>query len=197
MIVNIAIERMIDFYKGNFHDISHFLNVYALAKTIGAQEKLNENAQQILELSAIIHDISCPLCREKYGNTNGKKQELESPLLVKAFLEELSVPAETIQRVSWIVAHHHTYTDVNDIEHQILLEADYLVNAGENHYSEKSVYGAKNQIFRTNTGKRLLCSMYHRASLPEGNQMEKIGDKKVYERRILKWKTTDLNSTRI
>ncbi len=160
MIVNMAIERMLDFYKGNFHDISHFLNVYALAKTIGIQERLDEKSQQILELSAIVHDISCPLCREKYGNTNGKKQELESPPLAKEFLEELSVPAEIIQRVSWIVAHHHTYTDVNGIEHQILLEADYLVNAGENHYSEQSIYRAENQIFKTNTGKRLLRSMY-------------------------------------
>lgn len=49
---------------------------------------------------------------------------------------------------------------MNGIEHQILLEADYLVNAGENHYSEKSAENAKNEIFRTNTGKRLLCSMY-------------------------------------
>ena len=169
MIVDMAIERMLDFYKGNFHDISHFLNVYTLAKTIGVQEKLDENAQHILELAAIVHDISCPLCREKYGDTNGKKQELESPPLVKAFLEELSVSAKIIQRVSWIVAHHHTYTDVNGIEHQILLEADYLVNAGENQYSEKSVENAKNQIFKTKTGKRLLCSMYHCSSLSESN----------------------------
>jgi len=94
---------------------------------------------------------------------------LESPPLVKAFLEELSVSAKIIQRVSWIVAHHHTYTDVNGIEHQILLEADYLVNAGENQYSEKSVENAKNQIFKTKTGKRLLCSMYHCSSLSESN----------------------------
>lgn len=169
MIVNMAIERMLDFYKGNFHDISHFLNVYALAKTIGIQERLDEKSQQILELSAIVHDISCPICREKYGNTNGKKQELESPPLVKEFLEELSVSAEIIQRVSWIVAHHHTYTDVNGIEHQILLEADYLVNAGENHYSGQSLCRAENQIFKTNTGKRLLRSMYVQTALPEGN----------------------------
>lgn len=25
--------------------------------------------------TAIVHDISCPLCREKYGDKNGKKQE--------------------------------------------------------------------------------------------------------------------------
>ena len=26
-------------------------------------------------MAAVVHDIACPLCREKYGNTNGKHQE--------------------------------------------------------------------------------------------------------------------------
>lgn len=170
MIEEMAIEKMLDFYKGNFHDISHFLSVYALAKTIGIQEKLDEHAQLILKLAAIVHDISCPLCRKKYGNTNGKLQELESPPLVKAFFEELSVSADIAERVSWIVAHHHTYTDVNGIEHRILLEADYLVNAGENHYSEESICSAYNRIFKTDTGKRLLCSMYASPPFPDDLQ---------------------------
>ena len=160
MVIDMAIEKMINFYHGNLHDISHFLKVYALSKMIGTQEKLSESSQEILELSAIVHDISCPLCREKYGDTNGKKQEQESPPLVEAFLAEFPVPPEMVQQISWIVAHHHSYTNVNGMEHQILLEADYLVNAGENCYSESSICNAQKHIFKTNTGKRLLCSMY-------------------------------------
>lgn len=163
MVTDKAIEKMVNLYHGNFRDISHFLKVYALAKVIGAQEKLSEDSQEILELSAIVHDISCPLCREKYGDANGKKQELESPPLVEAFFEELPVSAEKVQRISWIVAHHHTYTNVSGIEHQILLEADYLVNAGESSYPESSVLNAQEHIFKTDTGKRLLYSMYIQA----------------------------------
>lgn len=70
-ITAVAIEKMIDFYQGNLRDIEHFLKVWAYAKTIGEQESVDENTQGILELAAVVHDISCPLCREKYGNTRG------------------------------------------------------------------------------------------------------------------------------
>ena len=74
-----ATRKMIEFYHGNRHDIAHFLKVWALAKTIGELEGLDGHTQEVLELAAVVHDIACPLCREKYGDTNGKHQELESP----------------------------------------------------------------------------------------------------------------------
>ncbi len=40
MIVAAATQKMIDFYKGNIHDIDHFLKVWAMAKTIGELEAL-------------------------------------------------------------------------------------------------------------------------------------------------------------
>lgn len=64
MLVATAIEKMIDFYKGNRHDINHFLKVWSFAKTIGEKEGLDEDTQEILELTAVVHDIACPLCRE-------------------------------------------------------------------------------------------------------------------------------------
>ena len=79
MIVSSAIEKMIAFYQGSLHDINHFLKVWAFAKTIGEQEGLDGQTQLTLELAAVVHDIACPLCRQKYGNANGKYQELESP----------------------------------------------------------------------------------------------------------------------
>lgn len=72
MIVAAATQKMIDFYKGNIHDIDHFLKVWAMAKTIGELESLEPHTQEVLELAAVVHDIACPLCRDKYGNTNGK-----------------------------------------------------------------------------------------------------------------------------
>jgi len=89
MIVSTAIQKMIEFYKGNRHDVNHFLKVWAMAKTIGELEGLDRHTQEVLELAAVIHDIACPLCREKYGDTDGKHQELESPALVEAFFTEL------------------------------------------------------------------------------------------------------------
>ncbi len=161
-MISAAIEKMIAFYKGNLHDIDHFLKVWSLAKTIGELEGLDSKTQQTLEFAAVVHDISCPLCREKYGNTLGSKQELESPQLVEAFFAELPVPGLDVKRVSWLVAHHHTYTNVDGQDYQILLEADYLVNAGESGYSAEAIDKARERIFRTASGIRLLDEMFRK-----------------------------------
>ena len=163
MIIASAIEKMIDFYQGNLHDIAHFMKVWAFAETIGKQEKLDAHTQQVLELAAVVHDIACPLCREKYGNTNGKNQELESPPLVEAFLSDLPVSSDDIQRISWLTAHHHTYENVDGLDYRILLEADFLVNADESGYKIAAIKSAEKNIFRTPSGIRLLKSMYLRS----------------------------------
>ena len=85
MTVDEAIVKMIDEADGNLHDIAHFMKVHAYARLIGQMEHLDEKTQQILELSAVVHDIACPLCRVKYGNTNGHLQEKESDELVERF----------------------------------------------------------------------------------------------------------------
>ena len=160
MLVASATQKMIEFYQGNLHDIDHFLKVWAMAKTIGELEGLDRHTQEVLELAAVVHDIACPLCREKYDNTSGKNQERESPPLVQAFLEELPVSLADAERISWLVAHHHTYTNVDGLDYQILLEADYLVNAGESSYSRPAIEKTREWVFRTAAGLRLLDSMY-------------------------------------
>lgn len=42
---------------------------------------------------------------------------------------------EDVERISWLAAHHHTYTDVDGLDHRILLEADYIVNAAGKRFS--------------------------------------------------------------
>ena len=164
MIISAATQKMTGFYKGNIHDIAHFLKVWALAKTIGELEGLDQHTQTVLELAAVVHDIACPLCREKYGNTAGKHQELESPPLVEAFFEGMPVERSAVERISWLVAHHHTYTTVDGLDHQILLESDFLVNAGESGYTRAAIENFRRRVFRTATGTALLDSMYLRGA---------------------------------
>ena len=151
MIVSTAIQKMIEIYKGNRHDVNHFLKVWAMAKTIGELEGLDRHTQEVLELAAVIHDIACPLCREKYGDTDGKHQELESPPLVEAFFEGLPVGRGDVERI---------YTDIGGIDHQILLEADYLVNADEQGYSRSAIEHFRRRVFHTASGSHLLDSIY-------------------------------------
>lgn len=154
------IQKMIDFYQGNKHDVAHFMKVYAYAETIGLSEGLDERTQKTLEYAAIVHDIACPICRVKYGNTNGKYQEAESEALLIPFLEEFDMDDEMKDRIIYLVSHHHTYTNVDGIDYRILLEADFLVNAGESGYSKEMIENARENIFFTEAGTRLLDSMY-------------------------------------
>ena len=84
MNISQIMEKMIAFSNGNLHDMNHLMCVWTYAKTIGELEGLDRRTQETLEIAAITHDIACPLCREKYGNTNGKRQEEEGGPLVRS-----------------------------------------------------------------------------------------------------------------
>ena len=159
-VVSDVMQKMIVYSNGNLHDISHFLKVYAYARTIGEQEKLSADLKETLEISAILHDIACPLCRIKYGNTNGKYQEIEGEPLARELLKGTGVSAEMTDRIAYLVGHHHTYTNVDGLDYQILLEADFLVNADESNMSKKAIESARDKIFATKTGTELLDSIY-------------------------------------
>ena len=72
MTVAEVVKKMVEYSKGDLHDINHFMKVYAYAKTIAEGENLSPEQQKLVEVTAVVHDISCPLCRVKYGNANGK-----------------------------------------------------------------------------------------------------------------------------
>ncbi len=159
-VVSHIMERMISFSRGNLHDITHLMKVWGFARTIGVAEGLPENEQLILEVAAILHDIACPLCREKYGVAEGWRQELEGAPMAREFLQESPLSEEQKQRVSFLVGHHHTLKDIQGRDYQILVEADYLVNAEESGFSPKARAAAKHDFFRTPTGIRLLDSLF-------------------------------------
>ena len=159
-MVSRIMKKMIAFSDGNIHDIDHLIRVWTYSKTIGELEGLDAQTQLVLEVAAITHDIACPLCREKYGNTNGKLQELEGELMVKGFLTDTGMSEEQIKRVAFLVGHHHTFSDIDGIDYQILVEADYIANATENGYSHQNVENFIQKTMKTENGKRILKSVY-------------------------------------
>ena len=139
MTVAEVVKKMVEYSKGDLHDINHFMKVYAYAKTIAEGENLSPEQQKLVEVTAVVHDIACPLCRVKYGNANGKHQEEESAALIEEFFAGSDLPREFVDRVSYIVSHHHTITGIDGIDYQIMIEADYLVNADESNFSGNNV----------------------------------------------------------
>ena len=58
------------------------------------------------------------------------------------------------------MGHHHTPDGVDGPDYQILLEADYLVNADEAGYPPENIRRTLHTLFRTPTGCALLRSVY-------------------------------------
>ena len=153
-------ERMIAFSEGNIHDIDHFVRVWNYAKTIAELEGVDADTRFVLEVAAIVHDIACPLCRDKYGNTNGKHQEAEGAPMAAAFLADSGMTDAQIERVAYLVGHHHTFSSIDGVDYQILIEADYIANATENGWSAANVRNFVDKFFATDAGKRLVSEIF-------------------------------------
>ena len=155
-----VIEAMIDYYGTDLRRINHFLKVFSFAKTIGEAENLDEKDLNMLEITAVVHDIGIKISEQKYNSSAGKYQELEGPQQAKKLLENLGADEQLISDVCYIVAHHHTYKNIDTVPYQILVEADFLVNLFEDGASVNAVSTAYDKIFCTKTGKKLLKKMY-------------------------------------
>lgn len=159
-----AVSKMVAFYEREsqvvVHDVNHFMKVWGFARTIGILEGLDPVTQETLELAAVAHDIACPLCRRKYGQADGRHQELEGEGLTRQFYEEFHLPEKQLERICYIVAHHHSFSGVQGLDYQIMLEADFLVNADESEVSLDGILNFREKVFRTETGIRLLNQMY-------------------------------------
>ena len=144
--------------------IQHFTKVHAYAALIADGESMpGIRRREILEAAAIVHDIAIRLCLEKYGSCAGPLQEKEGPALVRRMLPQFGWDEAFIERVAWLVGHHHTYSPIDGDDHQILVEADFLVNLYE--MGNTPTEHLRETIFRTAAGRRLLDTMYQ----PERN----------------------------
>ena len=159
-MINKLHMAMIGLYHGDAKRIQHFCKVHSYAKLIAEMENVDAKTLFILETAALTHDIGIHLCEEKYGNCNGKLQEKEGPAIAEKLLAELGFSGDVSERVQYLIAHHHTYNNIDGIDYQILVEADFLVNLFEDKVSPDGCRNAYHKIFRTESGKRLYRAMY-------------------------------------
>lgn len=155
------ILKMEEFDGGVPQRIQHFVKVYTYAHVIGVAEKIDEKTLKILDMASILHDIGIGPALTKYGRCTGKLQEEEGPAYARELLKEFEdVTEDEVERVCYLIAHHHTYEGVDDMDYRILLEADYLVNSFENEQSKEAIVAFRDRVFRTETGIRMLNTMY-------------------------------------
>lgn len=107
-----------------------------------------------------MHDIGIRPAETKYGSCNGKLQEQEGPAVAKEMLGRLGFDEKLTERVCYLVGHHHTYTNIDGIDYQILVEADFLVNLYEDNLSRNTAVSVCKKIFKTQSGKHICRVMF-------------------------------------
>lgn len=152
--------RMIDFFAGDPKRICHLTKVHSFARIIGEKEELDESSLFILEAAAYTHDIGIKPAEEKYGRCDGKLQEQEGPIVAQKMLSELGVENYLIERICYLIGHHHTYDCIEGLDYQILVESDFLVNLYEDGAGRNAIDHAYERIFRTKTGKEIFERMF-------------------------------------
>ena len=150
-MVQKVMKEMIAYYAGDPARIQHFLKVYEFSRMIGLTEDLDSDLQLTLELAALVHDIGIRSSEAIYGDCKGPHQEELGPAEVKKMLEPLGVEPERIDRIMYLVGHHHTYKNIEGMDYQILVEADFLVNLYEEgvkrrrHWLPERIFSAQKQ----------------------------------------------------
>ena len=161
-IIASLMQAMIRYDIGDVPRIQHFVKVHDFSKTIAVAEGMEEEELFVLEAAAILHDVGIHAAEAKYGNCNGKHQEELGPEEAKKVLDEVEgFTPEQIERICWLIAHHHTYTDVTSLDHRILLEADFLVNSFEDNVSKDGIMTFRNNVFRSPSAIGMLNSMWN------------------------------------
>ena len=154
------INEMISYYAKDPRRVNHFLKVFSFAKSIGELEKLNEETQDILEVAAIMHDIGIKISEEKYNSSAGNYQEIEGPPIARKMLSKFKFDEKFIDRVCYLIGHHHTYSKIEGIDYQILVEADFLVNIYEDEIKIPQIESIKDKYFKTKSGTEFLTNLY-------------------------------------
>ena len=158
--LNNLYKKMVEFYRGDPARIQHFVKVHSFAKLIGEEEHIDEKTLYILEAAAYVHDIGIRISMEKYGKQNGMLQEQEGPAEAEKMMKQLGFDPDVIERVSYLVGHHHTYSDIDGIDYQILVEADFLVNINEDNMDAAAIKSVRERIFKTKSGMEMLDNLY-------------------------------------
>ena len=82
-----------------------------------------------------------------------------APACVLCDESQFFTPAQA-DRVAYLVGHHHTYTNIDGMDYQILVEADFLVNLYEDSVPKAAAQNALDKIFKTQTGKTICKEMF-------------------------------------
>lgn len=156
-------RRVIDFYTQNppvEEQIVHTQAVANYARLIASGEGMDEQAVDLHEVSAWLHDIGCPAARLKHGNSNPPYQMEEGRRIVKEWLKD--DPNLANEEKLWLaetVGSHHIFKKAKELHFEPLFEADLIVNLWEGYYNKEHASEYEKMV-TTKTGLTLFRSFF-------------------------------------
>ena len=158
-------ELYIDALRAHFgpdqRHIDHSLKVLGHAEAIADEEGIEAEVRRIVFLAALYHDVGIKPALEKFGSSAAPYQEREGAPVAQEILRGLEEPEEVVDRVVFIVGSHHTRAAVDDVDFQIVWEADLLVNIDEQGMTERSdLDEIVEENFVTAAGRRRATELY-------------------------------------
>ncbi len=151
-------------YDPDGPNIHHLMAVHGYSRLIAQMENVDGHTLFITEAAAYLHDIGVKISKEKYGNSAPEHQEAEGPAIARELLAKYDLNDGVVDRICFIIGHHHTYKAIDGIDFQILVEADYIVNLMEGYCKRESLLQMKKNIFKTESGKYILEQMFEKSA---------------------------------
>lgn len=161
-MIGTLINKMIHYFGPDAKRIQHAMKVYCFSCALWDEEVLEralpktDARKDTLLAAAILHDIGIHEAERKYQSSAGKYQEIEGPSIAADILKECGASPEMISRVCFLVGHHHTYNMIDDLDFQILVEADLLVNLEEDHMGREAIISVREKYMKTAGSRKLL-----------------------------------------
>ena len=160
MLIHEVTQQMIDYFNGDVPRVNHALKVLGFASAIAGIEELDSRQLEIVEIAAILHDIGIVNAEKKYHSTAGNYQEIEGPPVAREMLKKHKLTDESLERICYLIGHHHSYPKIDGIDFQILVEADFLVNIFEDDMSAGAIASVRDKYFKTKAGKAIFDRLY-------------------------------------
>ena len=151
---------MIRYFENDVRRINHALKVYDFACLIAEESNVRGSERQVIEITALLHDIGIKEAERKYHSSASNYQEQEGPAIAREILAPYNPDQKLVDRVCYIIGNHHTYTKIDGTDFQILVEADFIVNIYEDGIKPEVVRSIKKKVFKTEAGTRLIEDMY-------------------------------------
>ena len=117
-MLNRLCKETIAYDCGDPKRIQHFIKVHAFAKLIAESEGIDAHTRFVLEAAAYLHDIGIHKAEDLLGDCGGKNQEKLGPGEAAPILERCGFSEADVQRVCFLIAHHHTYTGIDGADWQ-------------------------------------------------------------------------------